>query len=154
MEIDLDELDQFEKRLAEKRKLNQLNPNTVDGQPNHYHDNGGQQQSDIDEIDLYLEQLAIDIKAKDDQMANVAVAANDENHQVLNRQDSNSSHCNESESIGTASRLPLPVLLYKVLAILFLISSVFKNSKHTHTYTHVICGIFFCLFLRCSTNFR
>lgn len=139
IEIDLDELDRFEKRLAEKRKLSHLNPNTADGQPNHCNDNGGPQQpSAIDEIDLYLEQLAIDIKAKEDQMDVATVAAaSDENCQIVKRDDSQS---NESDTIGTASRLPLPVLLYKVLAILCLISSVFKNSKHTHI--HVICGIF------------
>lgn len=141
MEIDLAELEWFEKQLADKRKINNDNRD---------------HESNIDELDDYLDRLAIDIKTRENAKVNNAPSTSaqliDQNTSLssvdgsntnLNTQQSSSSVYNSSSNQAISYRdnqlqkTSLPLLLYGLIGILFFINSVHcKEIPQTHTLNH------------------
>lgn len=143
MEIDLKELDVFEQRLKLKRQskieedknkrcdrsIEDDNPRPVDS-------------SEIDEIDEYLTQLAIEIKARPN------ASATSETCSIHNDSKVNNSVLAANDGEGTADAavkevsvlasspqpshpLPYPVLMYWLMSIIFFVNTVKHTVKPT-----------------------
>lgn len=131
LEIDLDELEMFEKQLADKRKsMQNVSTNVVD-----------QMNNSPDELDMYLDRLAIDISARDnaknlnDVLAVVPVPSTSsiKHDDTVAAQNSmvNNNTCRANgivSTIPTASlavpKTSLPLLLFGLMSILVYINSV------------------------------
>lgn len=142
MEIDLKELDLFGQRLKLKRqskidadKNKRCDRSNDDGNPRPV------DSSEIDEIDEYLTQLAIEIKARP--------SATSETCRIHNNRKTNSSPLAANDGEGTADaavkevsvlasspqpsqpHLPYPVLMYWFMSIIFFVNTVKHTVKPT-----------------------
>lgn len=142
MEIDLKELDVFEQRLKLKRQ------SKIDDDKNKRCDRSNGvgnprpvDSSEIDEIDEYLTQLAIEIKARPS-----ASATTSETCRKHNDNNVNSSRLAANDGEGTADAaevsvlasspqpshpLPYPVLMYWLMSIIFFVNTVKHTVKPT-----------------------
>lgn len=128
MEIDLGELEQFEQQLAKKR-----NNAEVMGSTTHR----SKPDTAVDDLDEYLDRLAIDIKNKDANHVN-RVSCDKSNQIVTNltsNDDTNSVKMMRAEP-STQSAIPnpivhtsLPLLLFGFFSILFFIDTVNRNQQ-------------------------
>lgn len=139
LEIDLAELEMFEKRLADKRKSK---PNVLA--------NVNESNNSPDELDMYLDRLAIDISARDnanyvsdasdvpmpstsashthnDTVGNQCLVAN-ENKSTVNGIDSTTPLASQ-----VVPKTSLPLLLYGLMSILVFINSVCYSKRSTQT---------------------
>lgn len=133
MEIDLTELEMYEKRLAEKRRTT-MNSSMAKS------DNLEQ---NIDEIDEYLDRLAIDLKAKDDtksdkqqnESTSNAFTTTATNHSVSKQCQSSLTTDNHVDNNFTqlSSNTSFPLLLFGFLSILVFVNSIrCKNALNTN----------------------
>lgn len=138
LEIDLAELELFEKQLADKRKSK---PNVSA--------NVNESSNSPDELDMYLDRLAINISARDnanyvndasdvpmpstssmqhnDTVGNQCLVAN-ENRSTVNGIDSTTSLASL-----VVPKTSLPLLLYGLMSILVFINSVCYSKRSTPT---------------------
>lgn len=133
LEIDLAELEMFEKQLVDKRK----------SKP-HVSANIDQSSHSPDELDMYLDRLAIDINARDN-------ATNDVNDvsiapmpstSSMQHDDNIATRCTVATVNGIDSTTPLaslivpetslPSLMYGLMSILVLINSVCYSKRDAH----------------------
>lgn len=97
MEIDLNELDLYEKQLAEKRHTkSNTSASTSTAETAHV-------ERSVDEIDAYLDQLALELKAKDEHRSTPTANTRPNNHL-----------CNASSSSGSQTH-----------------TTTYRNSSHT-----------------------
>lgn len=143
MEIDLKELDVFEQRLKLKRQLkiendkNKRCDRSNDGVHSRPVDS-----SEIDEIDEYLTQLAIEIKARPNASATSETCSIHSDSKV----NSSPLAANDGDCIADASvkevsvlasspqpsqPLPYPVLMYWLMSIIFFVNTVKHTVKPT-----------------------
>lgn len=161
MEIDLAELDLYEKQLAERRLLQQqqqtiqadkhgccssaIAPAAVTTMaPSNLSQN-------VDEIDAYLDQLALDLQAKDartndtlpaattsnynDHHENNAMPSDSQCKRLVNngndasRNDNKNDDCDSNTACVNSSKTTLPLLIYAFLSILAYINTI--RCKHT-----------------------
>lgn len=145
LEIDLAELEMFEKQLADKRKSKpNVSANVV------------QSTNSPDELDMYLDRLAIDISARDNakhvndastapmpstssmqhndgvatqcSVADEMVAKNNSNKSTVDGIDSTTPLASLAKTMPKTS---LPLLLYGFLSILVFINSVCYSKRRT-----------------------
>lgn len=139
MEIDLKELKIFEQKLNEKRssiKQNTANDDNSKLMSTPLNDCD----KEIDEIDEYLNQLAINLKTKnqttnnnDDDVVVVGCCSNSKNSHMnsncIDEPSSISSSCSSQNDANNKlasppSQQPLPLLMYWLLGIIFFINTV------------------------------
>lgn len=147
MEFDLGELEQFEKRLADKRQ-HTATTNTTSST------NSNQKPVDeVDELDVYLDRLAIDIKNRQVHQTN-QTKADDCDKQINDTKSVSSVQFDDNngddddcarqtiatvvpstQPIDTSLPAPtsLPLLLFGFFSILFFISTVACNRKHFYS---------------------
>ncbi|XP_055316209.1 acidic leucine-rich nuclear phosphoprotein 32 family member A [Sitodiplosis mosellana] len=152
MEIDLTELELYEKKLAEKRRLAAMNASSTAAADDDKHttavaDNKTDERT-IDEIDEYLDRLALDLKTKDqttssstnNQQQQQQQRLNDfhnpsgsQNHSMPNQCQSSRSTDNHNDATNTmtttTAQIPtqttsFPLLLFGLLTILAFVNSV------------------------------
>lgn len=187
MEIDLNELELHEKQLAERRRLRQKQQ---EQQPSTQTDGSSGSSvaststamaatttttttsQNVDEIDAYLDRLALDLQAKD-QRTNDARGANTSNHSNHTHQhtsvhkenssqfnddcDKNGWHADATAAPSNSSQAPtkttLPLLIYAFLSLLAYVNTIrCKIYKHKHKtipfMPHNFLTIFpFCFFV-------
>lgn len=165
MEIDLNELELHEKQLAERRRSQQQQQE----QQSTSQTDGSSGSStlamatsttttttttsqNVDEIDAYLDRLALDLQAKDHR-TNDARGANTSNHSNHPNQHSlvnneNSSQLNDdcdkngataapTNSNQASTKTTLPLLIYAFLSLLAYVNTIrCKIYTLTHTHTH------------------
>lgn len=134
MEIDLGELEQFEKRLATKR---QNQPQSL-AQPASTSSTTTTTAA-VDELDEYLDRLAIDLKERDAAIKSKTEPTdcdndkrsltNDTSGVASCVNDSKSTESNSAIAATTAQPTSLPLLLFGFFSILFFIQSVISNRK-------------------------
>lgn len=147
MEIDLGELEQFEKRLAEKRRLKQLQPqqqlaeSATTSQPTA--STSADANGSIDDLDAYLDRLAIDIKAREHATAakhtepdcdndnnSSKKMAKTECHTALATASSSGGSGDDAALTPQASaKTSLPLLLFSLFSVIIFIQSVISNRK-------------------------
>lgn len=104
IEIDLKELELYEKRLAEKRQTHPISQSVTN-------DN-----TELDDLDDYLDKLNTAASSSHETKDNVA---NNEHHDV-------GLECNDTEMIHQMS---FPLLLYGVMSIIFALSTACRQNK-------------------------
>lgn len=118
IEIDLKELEIYEKRLAEKRR--QLHPITAASQSSVTHANT----EEFDDLDDYLDKLntaAASASASSAQGTTDTVSNNEQQpHDV-------GVNCSDTEIVN--HQMPLPLLLYGVMSIMFVLSTVARQNN-------------------------
>lgn len=137
MEIDLGELEQFEKRLADKR-LKQLQQQQMPNAsaPQIIAGTSSGASGVADDLDEYLDRLAIDIKTREAAAAkhNESDCDNNSSDRVGKTDDksvvSSSSCYNAGAPVQHASTsTSLPLLLFSFFSVLIFIQSVISNRK-------------------------
>lgn len=144
MEIDLKELEVFEKKLKLKRQSkNDDNKNKRCDRSNGGDNPKQVDSSEIDEIDEYLTQLAIDIKARPNATASSDTCSIHDNSKANSSQlaandvESTADAAVQEVSIlassppQTSLPLPYPVLMYWLLSIIFFVNTVKHTVKPT-----------------------
>lgn len=111
IEIDLKELEIYEKRLAEKRQKHPINESVTN-------DN-----NEMDDLDDYLNKL--NIAAASSQEAKDNVPNNQQSDIGLVRNDTSIQKDDTEKNRQTS----FPLLLYGFMSILFALSTVYKRSK-------------------------
>lgn len=147
MEIDLTELNEFEAKLKAKRKLATENEKSNEANniatSSSTADLGGKQNDDaIDELDEYLNQLAIDIQLRDNSQTKVAAAtasidtkplltvdaAVDEPTAAVQAVDQGVVAIPAAAAGQPKSTVPFGVLLYWFMGIVFFVNTVKRTS--------------------------
>lgn len=121
MEIDLGELEQFEKRLAEKRQQT-----VPPGQTGASCSTGSHE---VDELDEYLDRLAIDIQSRETKIVD---SASKNRMQSISLDSRNCDNNVDAVAIPVASptlapsvaKTSLPLLMFSFISILLYINSV------------------------------
>lgn len=185
MEIDLNELELHEKQLAERRRSQQQQQEQQStSQTDGSSDSSGSStlamatstttttttttSQNVDEIDAYLDRLALDLQAKDHR-TNDARGANTSNHSNHPNQHSlvnneNSSQLNDdcdkngataapTNSNQASTKTTLPLLIYAFLSLLAYVNTIrckIYTLTHTHTTrSHSCHTIFLTIFPFC-----
>lgn len=164
MEIDLNELELYEKQLAERRRLRQQHQSTAQTVGSSSSSQASTSTlttrttptQNVDEIDAYLDRLALDLQTKDqrtddawganhphDQSQPAHLAHNENASQLIDDCDRNG-HADAayaaaavpSNSNQAAAKTTLPMLIYAFLSILAYVNTITcKIYTHTHTRT-------------------
>lgn len=160
MEIDLHELEIYEKKLAERRRAKSNDLTAVETTTT-----VKQTERKIDEIDEYLERLVLDLRVKDDARSTTIdqpivhpenAISTGSNRSVSNQCKSNQTTDNtvaanvDSSSNATqiSSKTSFPLLLYGLLSIFAFVNSVccknaFEPNYQNHRYELTIKPTFF-----------
>lgn len=121
IEIDLKELEIYEKRLAEKRRMHPISESVTNDQ------------TEMDDLDDYLNKLNIAATSSHETKDNVsnseitaATSSQQTNDNVSNSERDVGLNCNDTER---NHQISFPLLLYGVMSILFALSTAYKKSK-------------------------
>lgn len=149
MEIDLHELEIYEKKLAERRRTKSNDLTAVETTTT-----VKQTERTIDEIDEYLDRLVLDLRTKDDarsttidqSIVHLKNAIPTESNRSVSNQceltqttDNNVAAIDDSSSNATqiSSKTSFPLLLYGLLSIFAFVNSVCcKNAFETNYQNH------------------
>ncbi len=118
IEIDLNELEIYEKRLAEKRQKHPISSESI----------ANNDSTELDDLDDYLDKLNIAASS-----SGGGIGPNEAKDSTVSNDDDDAEQqhdvgveCNESE---LNHQMPFPLLLYGFMSIIFALSTAYRQSK-------------------------